>query len=98
MLECMQDVVMLELQDATDAKVGLILPDKYSPEKEEGAVFKVLEVGPGYWDSGKFISTTLKKGDTVITAAYGISKFTYEGKKVILSRERDIILRIGRGK
>lgn len=97
-LEPLQDVVVLELLGAEGTKTGLVLPDNYSPEKEDGAVFKVLATGPGYYDSGVFIPCKLKKGDTVITAAYGISKFTFDGKKVILSRERDIVIRLGKDK
>lgn len=94
MLQPLQDVLVLELIEESVAPLGIVLPDNYSKEKEEGAVFKVVAVGPGIWDAGVFIKTLLKPGDMVITASYGVSKFTYDGKKVILSRERDIVLKL----
>lgn len=98
MLEPMQDVLVLELINV-GGDTTLVLPDSHEPEKQEGQLFKVIASGPGYWDSGKFISNTINAGDKVITASYGISKFTWEGKKIILARERDVILRLnGKGK
>ena len=94
MLEPLQDVLVLELLEDKKTHMGLVLPDSYDQEKAEGAVFKVIASGPGIWESGKFIANKLKTGDVVITASYGVSKFTYGGKKVILSRERDIVLRL----
>lgn len=99
-LEPLQDVLVLELvEDSVLSKgSGLVLPDGYAKEKEEGAVFKVLASGPGCWDADHFVANLIKVGDYIITAAYGISKFKYNGKPVILARERDVILRLkGKG-
>ncbi len=97
-LEPLQDVLVLELvEDSILSKgSGLVLPEGYNKEKEEGAIFKVLASGPGCWDGPHFVENRIQAGDYIITAAYGISKVKFEGKPIILARERDVILRLNR--
>jgi len=88
------DVILLELFEDKEKKSTLVLPDSYEAERDTSAMFKIVAVGPGWWDSGVFIPTTAKKGDIVAVMSYGISKLVYEGKNVVISRERDIILKV----
>lgn len=93
MLEPLFDVVVLELVEQDNGS-GIIVPDSIDRTKGDNVVFRVIASGPGVWDSGKFVPNKLKPGDLIITPVYGISKFEYKGKPIILSRERDIVLRI----
>jgi co-chaperonin GroES (HSP10) len=90
MLIPMQDNMILELIDQPLIS-GIVMPDSFEAEKDESAMFRVVAVGPGYWlEGGKFVDSKVSVGTTVIVSAYGLSRFKYEGKKVIIGRERDI--------
>lgn len=96
-LEPLQDVLILELIENDVTEGGIVLPENFQGEKQDGTVFRVLASGPGVWDGDHFVPNKIKVDDLIITASYGVSKFTYKGKKIILARERDVILRVKKG-
>jgi co-chaperonin GroES (HSP10) len=91
----LSDVLILKLVEEKK-ETSIIVPDSVEKEKEDNASFVVVAVGPGYYENGVFVPTTLKEGDNVIVASYGISKHLFDGKKIVLSRERDAIMKIDR--
>ena len=94
MLIPQQDVMLLKVVNSLKAE-GIMLPESFEPETDESAIFEILAVGEGYYlDSGTFIQTKLKTGDKVILASYGLSKFKYNGSKVLLGRARDVMLKV----
>lgn len=66
---------------------GLVLPDTANELKsDESASFRVLAVGPGYYEFGKFITPNVMVGDIVILEGMNIAKFQYgKGKKQYLA-------------
>jgi chaperonin GroES len=92
MLVPVSDVLVLELVERE--KSTLLIPDQVDQEKAEGAFFRVLAAGPGEWDHGKFIDNYAEEGDVVIISQYGTSKVEYKGKRVVIGRGRDVLLRV----
>ena len=77
----------IEQQDVTIG--GIVLPDTAKEKPQKGVV---LAVGPGEKDeNGKHITLDVNVNDTVLFAKYSGTEIKYEGKKILILRESDIL-------
>jgi chaperonin GroES len=77
----------LEENDVTAG--GIVLPETAKEKPQKGVV---LSVGPGDRDDeGKRIAMDVVVGDTVLFAKYGGTEIKYEGKKLLILREADLL-------
>ena len=72
-------------QSVTEA--GLVIPDSAISPSFEG---EVISVGPGHYQNGSFVPTTVRKGDRVLFSKFADSWIQYEGKKYLIMPETDI--------
>ncbi len=68
---------------------GIILPDTGSKEKSEQGL--VIAVGPGEYDDGKLVPTTVREGDRVVFSKYGYDDVTVDGEELYLIKEENIL-------
>lgn len=68
---------------------GIILPDTGSKEKSEQGV--VLAVGPGEYQDGDLIKTTIKVGERVVFSKYGYEDINIDGEELYLIKEENIL-------
>ncbi|MCK4778440.1 MAG: co-chaperone GroES [Actinomycetia bacterium] len=62
-------IVVKPIEEEKTTKGGIVLPDNASPEKLSRA--KVVEIGPGTYESGKLLPIEdIKKGDIVLYSSY----------------------------
>lgn len=80
-----QDYMLLERQAR---KSQLIVPD--GKGGDEMTPFKVLAIGPGRYDHGKFIASELKPGDLVFMGG-GVIQVNYDGQPRLFGREKDVV-------
>jgi co-chaperonin GroES (HSP10) len=90
-LELLGDRVVVRKDEASVSEGGLIIPE--SARRSGDAT--VVAIGPGTYQSGVFVPTTLKLGDRVIIAP-GTSFFdiTSQGKDYSILHESDIMARV----
>lgn len=89
MLRMMQDKVLVEsVEEADVSPGGIIIPDA---AKEKPTQARVLEVGPGVWQNGVFVETTVKVGDLVVIPKWTGDEITVDGKKRLFLVEGDIL-------
>lgn len=82
--------VVLEVQEAVEKTAsGIYIPDTASKEKPMQG--KVLAVGKGSLVDGKRVPVDVKAGETVVFAKYSGTEVKYEGKKLLILNERDIL-------
>lgn len=68
---------------------GIVLPETAKEKPQKGTV---LATGPGDRDEeGKRIPLDVKVGDTVLFAKYSGTEIKYEGKKLLILRETDVL-------
>jgi chaperonin GroES len=68
---------------------GIVLPDTAKEKPQKG---KVLSVGPGDRDEdGKRIPLDVKENDVVLFAKYSGTEIKFEGKKILILRESDLL-------
>ena len=68
---------------------GIIIPDTAKEKPQKGTV---LAVGPGDRDDkGARIELDVKEGDVVLFAKYSGTEIKYDGKKLLIMRESDIL-------
>jgi chaperonin GroES len=68
---------------------GIILPDTDSKEKSEQGI--VLAVGPGEYDDGKLVPTTVKVGQRVVFSKYGYDDVNVDGEELYLIKEENVL-------
>lgn len=61
-----------------------------SSSAKEATVFKVLSVGPGYYQSEQFIVPVVKSGDHVFIVG-NVYEMEHEGHTYVLARAREVI-------
>jgi len=86
-----QDYMILKLVEE-QLPSGIVIPQGVDKTKDDSAMFDVLDVGRGYWDSSKFISTEVVAGDVVMLSSYGLGKIVIDKEKFIVGRERDVAM------
>jgi chaperonin GroES len=82
--------IVVEPIEQKDVTVGgIILPETAKEKPQKGIV---LAAGPGEKDdNGKYISLDIKVDDKVLYAKYSGTEIKYEGKKILILRESDIL-------
>jgi chaperonin GroES len=71
---------------------GIVLPETAKEKPQKGTV---LAVGPGERnDDGDHMPLEVKEGDTVLFAKYAGTEIKYEGKKLLIMRESDILAKL----
>ncbi len=68
---------------------GIILPNTGSKEKSEQGI--VLAVGPGEYQDGDLIKTTVKVGEKVVFSKYGYEDVNVDGEELYLIKEENIL-------
>lgn len=74
---------------ATKNSFGIILPNTDSTEKSEQGM--VLAVGPGEYQDGDLIKTTVKVGERVVFSKYGYEEISFNGEDFYLIKEENIL-------
>jgi chaperonin GroES len=71
---------------------GIVLPETAKEKPQKGIV---LAVGPGERnDEGEYMPLEVKEGDRVLFAKYSGTEVKYDGKKLLIMRESDILAKI----
>lgn len=92
-LKPLQDRIIVEpFEVEGTTKTGLIIPDSVKEKPVKGRVIAV-GVGKGCPHCGKDEPMELKKGDTVLYGKGAGMEFEEEGKKYLLMRESDCLLK-----
>lgn len=86
-------VVVQAIEQETQTRSGLVIPDSAKERPQEG---KVIAVGEGRTtDEGKRIAMDVKAGDTVVYSKFAGTEFTEDGEDYLILSERDILAKIG---
>jgi chaperonin GroES len=82
--------LVIEPVEQEDVTVGgIVLPETAKEKPQKGVV---LASGKGDKDeNGKRIEMDVKTGDTVLFPKYSGTEIKYEGKKLLIMREADIL-------
>ena len=72
---------------------GIIIPDTASREKPERGT--VVAIGPGKYDDGTLVPTTLKVGDSVLFSKYGYDEVKVDGTEYFILSESSVLAVIG---
>ena len=68
---------------------GIVLPETAKEKPQKGTV---LAIGPGERDdNGNRIPLDVQVGDLVLFAKYSGTEIKYEGKKLLIMRESDVL-------
>lgn len=96
MIQALMDQVVIEPVVETKSKGGIILPDK-KDGREDSSEGVVLAVGPGKWENGVFVKTTVGVGWRVLYHNYptGVRFRTEERKDLTIIAERQIVAVVG---
>ncbi|MBW6466480.1 MAG: co-chaperone GroES [Brevefilum sp.] len=71
---------------------GIVLPETAKEKPQKGTV---LAVGPGERnDQGEHMPLEVTEGDLVLFAKYSGTEIKYDGKKLLIMRESDILAKI----
>ena len=83
------DRVLIEVTEEELPKQGsLYIPDTANEKPQQG---KVLAVGKGRYEDGKWVPLDVKTGDTVLFGKYAGTEVKYGGKEYLIVRENDIL-------
>jgi len=85
-------IVVEPIEEEEITAGGIVLPETAKEKPQKG---KVLAVGPGERnDEGEYMSLEVKEGDTVLFAKYSGTEIKYDGKKLLIMRENDILAKL----
>ena len=71
---------------------GIVLPETAKEKPQKG---EVLAVGPGERnEKGDYMPLEVSEGDTVLFAKYSGTEIKYDGKKLLIMRENDILAKL----
>lgn len=71
---------------------GIVLPETAKEKPQKGTV---LAVGPGERnEKGEFMPLEVKEGDQVLFAKYSGTEVKFDGKKLLIMRESDILAKL----
>lgn len=93
-VEALSNIVIVEPEIEEVSKGGILIADVGDAQKVRWG--KVVKVGPGRFEDGTFIETTLKAGDRVMFGKYASAgePIKVGGKEFRLFREGDIFARV----
>ncbi len=73
---------------------GIVLPETAKEKPQKGTV---LAVGPGERnEKGDYMALEVEAGDTVLFAKYSGTEIKYDGKKLMIMRESDILAKLSK--
>ena len=81
-------VVIKQLEAEEKTKSGIVLP---SQSKEKPQMATVIAVGPGGFVDGSEIKMMVKVNDKVIYSRYSGTEVEYDGEKLLVVRQNDIL-------
>ena len=82
-------VVIEPIEQEEMTAYGIVLPETAKEKPQKGTV---LAVGPGERDEkGDRIALDVQVGDVVLFAKYSGTEIKYDGKKLLIMRESDIL-------
>lgn len=81
-------VVVKSIEAEEKTASGILLP---GTAQEKPQMAEVVAVGPGGLIDGKEVTMQVKVGDKVLYSKYAGSEFKFDGKKVIILRQSDIL-------
>ena len=85
-------VVVMPIEQETQTKGGIFLPDTAKEKPQEG---EVVAVGPGrVSDDGSRIPMELAKGDRVIYSKFAGTEYKEGDEEYLILRESDILAKI----
>ena len=85
-------IVVEPIEEEEITAGGIVLPETAKEKPQKG---KVLAVGPGERnDEGEYMPLEVKEGDTVLFAKYSGTEIKYDGKKLLIMRENDILAKL----
>ncbi len=71
---------------------GIVLPETAKEKPQKGTV---LAVGPGERnEKGDYMPLEVEEGDKVLFAKYSGTEVKYDGKKLLIMRESDILAKL----
>ncbi len=83
------DRVLIEVIDEDLQKEGsLYIPDTAKEKPQQG---KVVSVGKGRYEDGKWIPLDVKAGDVVLYGRYAGTEVKHGGKEYLIVRETDVL-------
>ena len=86
-------VVVMPIEQESQTKGGIFLPDTAKEKPQEG---EVVAVGPGrVSDDGSRIPMELAKGDRVIYSKFAGTEYKEGEDEYLILRESDILAKIG---
>lgn len=68
---------------------GIIIPETVSKEKPEQG--KVIAIGDGKYEDGKYVPMKVKVGDQVVFSKYGYDEIKIEGVEYYILSESNIL-------
>jgi len=88
----------MELEEVSDSISKTIeVPEHFRDKSKITIGFRVISVGPGYWEGGKFITPNVKVGDEVLLDAPLVARFTFGEEKRIAAKSRNVAFIVKRG-
>jgi chaperonin GroES len=85
----LHDRVVVRVQDSeTRTESGIVIPDN---AKEKPTTGEVVAVGPGHYDNGTFVTTSVKEGARVLFGQFAGQKVKVDGEEITILRENDIL-------
>ena len=81
-------VVLKQCEAEETTKSGIILTSSAQEKPQEA---EVIAVGPGGIVDGKEVTMQVKEGQKVIYSKYAGTEVKYEGEKLLIVSERDIL-------
>ncbi len=83
------DRALIEVLEEELTKQGsLFIPDTAKEKPQQG---KVVSVGKGRYEDGKWIPLDVKAGDIVLYGKYAGTEIKHDGKEYLIVRESDIL-------
>jgi chaperonin GroES len=85
-------VVIKAIEQESQTKSGLYVPDSAKERPQEG---NVIAVGPGrVTDEGKRVEMDIKAGDIVVYSKFAGVEFKEDGEELLILTERDILAKV----
>ncbi|HEX9729831.1 MAG TPA: co-chaperone GroES [Gemmatimonadales bacterium] len=85
-------VVIRPLEDTTEMRGGLYIPDTAKEKPQEG---EIVAVGPGRFEKGERVPMELKAGNRVLFGKYTGTEVTVDDEQLLIVKESDVLAVIG---
>ena len=84
-------VVVRVIEADTRTPSGIVIPDT---AKEKPTTGEVVAVGPGKYEQGKLIATSVQEGDRILFSQHAGQKIKVDNEEITILREEEILARI----